>query len=378
MIKFGSPQLTAEDYLAVKDVLDSGQLTKGPKNEEFESVWEEEVLKGEGYATCTSSCMGSLHLGALIEDLGEGDEVICPAMSFVATANAIEITGATPVFVDCTLETGNMDICSIEDSITKKTKAIFVVHFAGIPLDMNSVMDIAGRHDLFVVEDCALAPGATIFDLNRGVYRSVGLWGDIGCFSFHPVKHITTGEGGMLVSHYESNVLQANIIKSFGTRLSTSWPMSSPPMYDAPFLGLNYRMSEINAALGIGQTRRLSDTLKTREQNFKVLKGLLTSLDLSILDSSDPDLKSAHYCLVALVGLERDTIRENLLKVGIETSVYYPHSIPSISYYQEKYGYCFMRNAEHIAKYSVAFPVGQHLNEEDMVTMARAMKGLVL
>ena len=149
-------------------------------------------------------------------------------------------------------------------------------------------------------------------------------------------------------------------------------------MYDAPFLGLNYRMSEINAALGIGQTRRLSDTLKTREQNFKVLKGLLTSIDLSILDSSDPDLKSAHYCLVALVGLERDTIREKLLKVGIETSVYYPHSIPSMSYYQEKYGYCFMRNAEHIAKCSVAFPVGQHLNEEDMVTMARAMKGLVL
>ena len=312
MIKFGSPQLTAEDYLAVKDVLDSGQLTKGPKNEEFESVWEEEVLKGEGYATCTSSCMGSLHLGALIEDLGEGDEVICPAMSFVATANAIEITGATPVFVDCTLETGNMDICSIEDSITKRTKAIFVVHFAGIPLDMNSVMDIAGRHDLFVVEDCALAPGATIFDLNRGIYRSVGLWGDIGCFSFHPVKHITTGEGGMLVSHYESNVLQANIIKSFGTRSSASWP------------------------------------------------------------------KSAHYCLVALVGLERDVIRDKLLKVGIETSVYYPHSIPGMSYYQEKYGYCFMRNAEHIAKCSVAFPVGQHLNEEDMVTMARAMKGLVL
>ena len=222
MIKFGSPQLTTEDYLAVKDVLDSGQLTKGPKNKEFESAWEEEVLKGEGYATCTSSCMGSLHLGALIEDLGEGDEVICPAMSFVATANAIEITGATPVFVDCTLETGNMDICSIEDSITKKTKAIFVVHFAGIPLDMNSVMDIAGRHDLFVVEDCALAPGATI----EG--KSVGLWGDVGCFSFHPVKHITTGEGGMLVSHYESNVLQANIIKSFGTRSSASWPMSSP------------------------------------------------------------------------------------------------------------------------------------------------------
>lgn len=370
MIKFGSPTLEVEDHLRVQDVLHSGQLTKGPFNRDFEAAWGEHVLLGEGFSTTTSSCMGALHLAAILGGLGEGDEVICPAMSFVATANAIEITGATPVFVDCELETGNIDLALLQKAITPETKGIFVVHFAGIPLDMRIVEAFATANGLWVVEDCALAPGATI----QG--KSVGLWGDVGCFSFHPVKHIATGEGGMLVSKHEDLTNHAAHLKSFGIQ-------NDPPMYDAPELGLNYRMPEMSAALGVGQTRRLKETLLTRRQNFTTLKHGLEKLGLMVVQSQDDELKSADYCLVAYLGKERDAIRATLLEKGIETSIYYPHPIPRLSYYSQRELSVPLRkddwypNATKIADESIAFPVGQHLNLEDMKTITRAVKQII-
>src|SRR5262249_51540219 len=182
-----------------------------------------------------------MHLG-----IGRGDEVIVPAETHVATAHAVEITGARPVFVDCDRVSGNIDTAALEAAITDRTRAISVVHYLGLPVRMDLVNAAAAKRRLFVVEDCALAVGSS-FD---GV--ACGLLGDVGAFSFYPVKHITTAEGGMIVSRHRDVVSSIENIKAFGYD-RTMAERKVPGVYDVARLGINYRMNEIAAAIGIEQ-----------------------------------------------------------------------------------------------------------------------------
>ena len=371
-IPFGRPWIDDSDKKAVMDVLNGHILTHGPKCKEFEQLFSGFI--GGGFSVSTSSCMASLHLCAMHFGLKPGDEVIVPSQTHVATVHAVELLGAKPVFVDCELVTGNIDINKIESKITSKTKAIFLVHFAGIPVEMDKVCEIANRYKLVVIEDCALAIGA----FYKG--KHVGLWGDAGCFSFYPVKHMTTAEGGMLISKNENTVQEIAHFRAFSVD-RTHNERKIPGVYEVTGVGLNYRMSELQAALGCTQVAKLNANLKLRQQNFESLKKQLKSIPqiASILDSS----YNSHYCLVAVLDegarSKRNEILLKLTENNIGCSVYYPQPVPRMKYYLDKYNTSpeDYSCASVISDYSIALPVGPHLDLEDMKVIATYLKEIL-
>ncbi|HYF04219.1 MAG TPA: aminotransferase class I/II-fold pyridoxal phosphate-dependent enzyme, partial [Patescibacteria group bacterium] len=207
-VPFGRPLLGKEEKQAVADVLEGDILVHGPKAKEFENAFA--AYTRAPHAVSVSSCTAALHLSYFYLGLGKGDEVIVPAQTHNATAHSVELTGAKPVFVDAEIRTGNIDIEQIEAAITERTRAISIVHYLGLPVDMPHIMEIAKKHNLFVVEDCALAIGAQLDGIHAG------LFGDVGCFSFYPVKHMTTAEGGMLITKDEKIALKIARQKAFG------------------------------------------------------------------------------------------------------------------------------------------------------------------
>lgn len=374
-IPFGRPWIDEDDRQAVLEVLNGHILTHGPKCKEFEEKFSSFVQGG--YAVTTSSCMASLHLSSIYFDIRPGDEVIVPAQTHVATVHAIDIMGATPIFVDCELQTGNIELDRLESKITPKTKAISLVHFAGIPVEMDRVCEIAQRHNLRIIEDCALAVG--------GFYKNkhVGLWGDVGCFSFYPVKHMTTGEGGMLISKNEKTVKNIANFRAFSVDRTFS-ERKIPGVYDVTGVGLNYRMSEMQAALGCTQLEKMPEILKLRAENFNTLKALLTQHDaISVLDATNPDVQNSHYCLVIVLkdklASQRNNIVLKLKELGVGCSVYYPQPVPRMAYYQKKYGVNSedYKNASIISDCSIALPVGSHLDKEDMNTINETLSEVI-
>lgn len=372
-IPFGRPWIGDEERAAVMDVLHGHLLTHGPQCKAFEQEFAA-FLGPAAYAVTVSSCMAALHLAYLHFGIGAGDEVIVPAQTHVATVHAVEWVGARPVFADCDPATGNMTPEAIEAAITPRTRAIAVVHFAGIPCDMPQVMALAARHHLKVIEDCAIALGARL----DGTH--VGLFGDAGCFSFYPVKHITTGEGGMFVSRHGSVAGQVAKLRAFGVD-RTHTERAVPGMYDVPGLGLNYRMSEIQAALGRVQLRRFDENLARRRSNFMALRAGLAGLPgVRVLDAPAAHVANSHYCLVAVLedgGIaRRQALVSRLNASGVGTSIYYPQPVPRMTYYRMKYEYEPGRfaGAEAISDCSVALPVGPHLAREDMDFIADAFR----
>lgn len=364
-IPFARPWITDRGRNAVMEVLHGDILTHGPQNKAFEQEFAEFVGDG-AHCVAVSSCMAALHLTYMQLGIGSGDEVIVPAQTHVATAHAVEIVGARPIFVDCEPQTGNPDPNKIEALVTPRTRAIGLVHFVGIPCDMDAIMDIAERHGLRVIEDCALALGARY----RG--KHVGLFGDAGCFSFYPVKHITTGDGGMFVSSDQQ--LAEKIAKARGFGVDRTFAQrTTPGMYDVPTLGLNYRMSDINAALGRVQLGRIDQILGRRQRNFGTLRTLLESTPhVRILDTAIAHAQSSHYCLsVVLTGPladRRNDLIARLKQAGVGTSIYYPQPVPRMTYYRDKYGYdeSCCPYAEATSDHSIALPVGPHLSENDV------------
>ncbi len=367
---FGQPWITAEDRQVVLEVLQSPLLTQGPQVRAFEEEFAR-FLGGECFCVAVSSCMAALHLAYLQLGLGPGDEVLLPAQTHVATAHAVELVGAKPVFVDCDPHTGNINPDLLPALITPRTRALSVVHFLGIPCDMEEILTLAQSFGLWVVEDCALAPGARL----RG--KPVGLWGDVGCFSFYPVKHLTTGEGGMLVTRHAEVAEAVARLRAFGLERSTA----RPGLYDVVALGLNYRMSEMQAALGRGQLRRLGENLERRQANFARLRENLADLEgIRILDVKDEKEASSHYCLSVVLegGLRerRSQILAQLQREGVGTSIYYPHPVPRLTYYRSKYGFSPQTypQALAISDGSIALPVGPHLTPSDMDSIAQSFR----
>jgi len=263
VIPFGKPLIGEAEKRAVAQVLEGDTLVHGPRAKEFEKVFADYTKAP--HAISVSSCTAGLHLAYFYLGIKAGDEVIVPAETHVATAHAIELCGGTPIFVDAESETGNIDIDQIERAISPRTKALSIVHYLGMPVDMKRIIQIASRHRLFVVEDCALALGS-YFD---GVHA--GLHGDVGCYSFYPVKHITTAEGGMMITRHEKIAKTINFQKAFGVD-KTPGERPLPGVYDVKMLGFNYRMNEIEAALGIEQMKRIDGFLERRKKNCDALE----------------------------------------------------------------------------------------------------------
>lgn len=363
-IPFGRPLVDDTDRAEVMAVLDSPILTHGPRCGAFEAAFT--GFLGGGHAVTTSSCTAALHLFNMYLEVGAGDEVILPAISHVATAHALEITGATPVFVDCNDVDGNIEAAGLETAIGPKTKAICLVHFNGLPADMTEIMDIADKNGLPVLEDCATALGGFWDD------KHVGLYGDAAAFSFYPAKHITAAEGGMFVSRDEDITEQIRRLRGFCYDRSL-YERKLPGIYDVDGLGINYRMSELQAALGLSQLKRARSFLDIREKNFAAYKERLGNVKgLRILEPADQRAVNAYYCLTVMLSEAKVGVRDELLArlptVGVGVSVHYPHPLPRLSYYRKKYGYndSTYPNAELISDTSINLPLGPHIDANDV------------
>ena len=360
-IPFARPWVTDDDRRQVLEVLEGPILAHGPQSKGFEADFAE--FAGDGaHAVSLSSCMAGLHLACVHFGFGPGDEVLVSAQTHVATAHAVEVVGATPVFVDCDPETGNVTADGLRAAITERTKGIVLVHFVGIPAPMREIAELAAERDLKVIEDCALAVGSRLDGTHAG------LFGDAGCFSFYPVKHITTAEGGMLITKHGDVAESINKLRAFGVDRSHS-ERSAPGRYEVPAVGLNYRLSEPAAALGRAQLSRIDENLARRRANFESLRGAIDGLDgARVLDGEG----NSHYCLTMLLegplAESRDRLQGLLSEAGVGTSLYYPAPVPRMTYYQSKYGYDAARypGAEAISDRSIALPVGPHLEAGDV------------
>ena len=372
-IPFGKPMINNLEKNAVMDVMDGSILVHGPVATQFEKKFA--TFTNAPYSVSVSSCTAGMHLIYFALGYGPGDEVIVPAQTHIATAHAVELTGAKPIFVDAEQNTGNINIEAIEAAVNSNTKAIAIVHYLGVPVDMPKVVQIAKKHNLFLLEDCALAPGAKVDDIH------VGLHGDAGVFSFYPVKHLTTAEGGMIILRNKDFAEKLKLLKAFGVD-RTHGERKIPGVYDTVALGFNYRMSEIHAAIGVVQIKKLPGFLTKRKENFIALAEYLKEIQgLSVLSQpSDSHLESSHYCLGAILDNDlvkkRPEIINSLSERGVGSSVYYPQPVPRMKYYQEKYGYDQTQYpvAAQISDGIVALPVGPHLSLDDMQIIGTELK----
>lgn len=371
-IPFGKPLIGPEEKEAVLEVLEGPVLVHGPRATEFEAAFADYTKAP--HAVSVSSCTAGMHLIYFALGLGPGDEVIVPAQTHAATAHAVELTGAKATFVDVNPLTGNIDIGKIEAAINSRTKAIAVVHYLGVPVDMALVSAVSKRHKLFLLEDCALAPGAWLDGTHAGLH------GDAGVFSFYPVKHLTTAEGGMIILKDREFAERLRNLKAFGVNRSHS-ERSTPGMYDVLALGFNYRMSEIHAAIGVEQMKKLPAFLDRRRENHDQLEAGIRNVSGAkvIPQPVDDRFISAHYCLGLLldgnIAARRPEIMDALGARGVGSSIYYPHPVPRMKYYSEKYGYNEdeFRNAATISDSIIALPVGPHLSSDDMKFVASSL-----
>lgn len=371
-VHFGRPIIGEEERAAVMEVLNGPILVHGPRAETFERDFA--AWTGAPHAVSVSSCTAAMHLLYFSWGFGPGDEVIVPAQTHTATAHAVELVGAKPVFVDAERRTGNIDISAIEAAITERTRAITIVHFLGVPVDMDAINGIARSRGLKVVEDCALAIGTRY----KGTHA--GLLGDAGCFSFYPVKHMTTAEGGIVLTRDGALAARLNRQKAFGVDRHMG-ERKIPGMYDVTMLGYNYRMNEIEAAIGIEQIKRLDWILEKRERNYQILRRSLREMvELELFEEPPAGSVSSRYCLSVMLkepfAQKRYEIVAELNRRGVGTSVYYPRPVPNMTYYADKYGYKpgAYPNAGWISDTSIALPVGPHLGDEDMHYIGTTIK----
>jgi len=373
-VAFGAPMIGEEERAAVADVLSGPILVHGPRATRFEEEFAAYV--GAPHAVTVSSCTAGMHLIWFTVGIGPGDEVIVPAQTHVATAHAVELTGARPVFVDAEVASGNIDVTAIGRAITPRTRGITVVHFLGMPVDMVPVVALARQHGLFVLEDCALAIGTKL----DGVHA--GLHGDAGVFSFYPVKHMTTAEGGMIVTRDAELASRVKLRKAFGVD-RTHGERKIPGTYDVVALGFNYRMNELQAAIGSVQVRKLNGFLVARQENYAALERALSGVrGIELLASGGDRFQHSRYCLsivlAANLAQRRAAIVAELNARGVGTSVYYPQPVPRLTYYR-KYGWKDgdFPAAERISDCSIALPVGPHLGPQDMSYISETVRSVI-
>ena len=371
-IPFGKPLVEKEEQAAVRAVLEGTTYVHGPVSKQFEAGFA--AFTGAPHAISVSSCTAGMHLIYFTLGIGPGDEVIVPAQTHAATAHAVELTGARAVFADVIEDTGNIDPAAVAAAVTDRTRAVAVVHYLGMAGDIGPVAEIARANNLFLLEDCALAVGTC----RHGVHA--GLLGDAGVFSFYPVKHMTTAEGGMIIARNPDLAERLSLLKAFGVNRAHG-ERKLPGQYDVVDLGFNCRMSEIHAAIGVEQLKKVPNFLERRRANFERLKAGLAPLEeIRVLDQSENESVNSHYCLSILLGDRLASLREPIIRdlneAGVGTSIYYPRAVPLMTYYSKRYGYRpdSFPNAEMISSRSIALPVGPHLDNEDMDYIADAVQ----
>tara|TARA_B100001964_G_scaffold243582_1_gene321955 strand:+ start:725 stop:1888 length:1164 start_codon:yes stop_codon:yes gene_type:complete len=377
MLVFGQPNIEKKEILEVIDTLKSGWLGTGPKVAKFEKlICKYKKIKN---TIAVNSCTAALHLSLLAIQLKKGEEVILPSMTFAATANAVIHAGGVPVFADCKVETMNIDINDIERKITKKTKAIIPVHFAGRPCEMDKVLLIAKRYNLKVIEDCAHA----IETKYNGKFA--GTFGDIGCLSFYVTKNLATGEGGALITNnikYADKIkvlalhgLTKNAWSRFGDKGYSHYKVISP--------GFKYNMMDIQASIGIHQLKKITNSWKKRKKIWEYYNKSFRKMPFIKLDSIKSNMRHAYHLYIILLDINkikitRDDFLEEMRKLNIGVGVHYTalHLHP---YYKKKYKYKkgdFI-NTEFISKRTVSLPLSPKFSIKDQRHVVNAVKTII-
>ena len=355
MIPISKPQFGEEELTLLREVLNSGIVAQGPKVAQFEQEFAQ--LSHTKYAVATSSGTTALHLALLAHGIGPGDEVITSPFTFIASANSVLYTGASPRFVDILPETFNINPDLIEAAITPRTKAIMPVHLYGLTADMDPIMDIAQRHNLAVIEDAAQAHGA----IYKGRYA--GSFGT-GCFSLYATKNMTSAEGGMVTTDDPEIADKVKLLRAHGSHVR----------YHHEVLGYNYRMTDLHAAVGLAQIRKLGDFNERRRRNAEFLNAHITQAITPVEPEGYQHVW--HQYTIRVTHMNRDEALEKLKAAGVGTGVFYPVPVYRQQVYVDR-GY---RNSlpvtEEVCQQVISLPVHAALTPADLETIVDAVEAL--
>jgi len=374
-IPVADAELGEPEVEAVAEVLRSRWLTAGAVCARFEEEFRK--LCGGANVLAVTNCTAALHMAYLALDVRPGDEVLVPTLSFVATANAARLTGAVPVFVDCTSESDfNVDPVELERRIGPRTAAIAVVHYGGYPCAMDDVKRIAARHGLPIVEDCAHAPGGTL----HGV--PVGTLGDVGCFSFYVTKNVVTGEGGMAITGSRALADRMRTLALHGMT-KDAWRRFSDKgyvHYDVVDAGFKYNMMDLQAAIGIHQLARVERTLERRAEIWHAYDEAFRDLPVFVPAAPAPDTRHAHHLYTLLIDVDhvavtRDDFLERMTQQKIGVGVHY-RAVHLHPFYQERYGYRTgqLPAAEWVSERTVSLPLSPKLDPGDVADVIEAVR----
>lgn len=363
MIPYGRQNINKQDIQAVVKVLESDWITQGPTVRAL----EEGIASwcGARYGVAVSNGTAALHLMYLAAGIGKGDEVITTPNTFVATANMLLAVGAKPVFADIRLDTYNIDETKIESLITKKTRAIVPVHFAGQPPAMDAIWRIAKKHKLLVIEDGAQALGARYKDTPVGGGKS-----DMAMFSLHPVKTITTGEGGVIATDNEAYYKKFLLLRSHGViKDAQGFNVMTE-------LGYNYRLTDIQAALGLNQLKRLEAFIRKRHEAARWYERALRDAEEIILPQETPDVHSAwHIYVIRTKRIEdRMPLYRHLLNAGVGVNFHYPCVYQHPYYLTRGFRNVHCANADLYAKTAITLPLHTLLARNDVLFIAKTIK----
>jgi dTDP-4-amino-4,6-dideoxygalactose transaminase len=362
-----------KEYLAVREVLDSGWLTISQKTYDFEAAFSE-FLGYDTQCLAVSNCTAALYMALLVLGIGHGDEVITPALTFIADQNVVNMVGAENVLADITsMEDWSMDSDDIEAHITSKTKAVIIVHYAGYACNMERIVDICRRHNLLLIEDCAHTPGADY----KG--QPLGTFGDIAAFSFFGNKNIAVGEGGMVVTRNEQLYMKLKSLRSHGMSVqSFDRYKGRASSYDVESPGLNYRIHEISSALGLVQLQKLGEANNNRkeltEHYFKRLEDIPSiAIPYRHFSRGRPNY---HIMPILLSdSVNRNTVIESMKQDGVQTSIHYP-AIQRFTAYRNKVNQT--PRAEYVSAHELTLPLyPAMIHEETDIVCDALIKSLI-
>jgi dTDP-4-amino-4,6-dideoxygalactose transaminase len=346
VIPISKPIIGEAERDAVLEVLESGMLAQGPRVAELEDRFA--AVCGVKHAVATSSGTTALHVALLASGIGSGDEVITTPFTFIASANSILFVGAKPVFIDIEEDTFNMDVGLIEEAITPRTKAIMPVHLYGCMCDMQAIEEIAGRHDLSIIEDACQAVGASQNGRRAG---SIGT----GTFSLYATKNVMSAEGGMITTDDADLAEHCRMMRNHGMKRR----------YYHDMLGYNFRMTDLHAAIGVVQMDRLKDATAKRRQNAAYFDQHITSVNTPKVPDGFEHVW--HQYTVRLTnGRDRDAAVKQLAEAGIGTGIFYPVPVHKQAYMQEYVGNLSLPVSERMAEEVFSLPVHPLLSQEDL------------
>ncbi|MEI7668646.1 MAG: DegT/DnrJ/EryC1/StrS family aminotransferase [Pseudomonadota bacterium] len=371
-LPFAKPLLSDETYQDVEAVLRSGWLTTGPKVAQFEKDLSE-YFSGRN-ARCVSSATAGLQLALIAIGLKQGDEVITTPLTFVATLNTIVQAGAKPILVDINPETRNMDIRLVEKAITKNTKAIVPVHFAGLPVDLDAIYEIAKKHNLRVIEDCAHAIGSEYKN------KKIGSFGDIQVMSFHPNKNMTTGEGGAIVTDDKDVLQKIERLRFHGIdrEAFNRFSKTGSQHYDVVIPGFKYNMMDIQAVIGLRQLPMLDGFIEKRTRLIEKYRERLAGISKISLPK-DPDYthKNAWHLFTILVE-QRDEFIDKMKQKNIGIGMHYV-AAHLFTFYRENFGYKQgdFPHAEKVGSQICSLPLFPSMSDEEFERVIIAINEVI-